>query len=186
MRVLIEQLPPYWHGVPEMRAIQEAIRLHLAEIAQESERIVTDTLIDTMSDERLQAWEKCLEITPEGTIEQRRLYLKSVLRGSGKLNESRIKSVVNALTGGTAIVNFVDSVITIRVLPPGNGEIYLFNDVERALASKIPAHLGLSVVRFYSTWEDIANDFASWNDVKDSFDSWQKVSDYIGLEGDEL
>ena len=185
MRDLLAELPPYWREVPEMRAIQEAIRLCLVDIARESERIVADTLIDTMSNERLSAWEKCLEITPEGTIEQRRLYLKSVLRGSGKLNEAKIQSVVNALTGGTAIVSFADSVITIRVLPPGNGEIYLFNDVERALAPKIPAHLGLSVVRYYSTWEDITNDFASWEDVKNSFDSWQKVSDYIGLEGDE-
>ena len=127
-----------------MRAIQEAIRLCLVDIAWESERIVADTLIDTMSSERLSAWEKCLEITPEGTIEQRRLYLKSVIRGFGKLNEAKIKAIVNTLTGSNAAVRLERGVIMLDIERPINMAAVVLNNIESALNPRIPVHLGLA------------------------------------------
>lgn len=165
-----------------MRAIQEALTAQLLAIADSMEQIVSNTFVDTMTEERISQWERWLAIIPEGNVEQRRLYLKSVLRGSGKLNESRIQTIVNALTGGAAVVSFADGVVTVQVLPPGNGEIYLFTDVERALLPKIPAHLGLKVIRFYSTWQDIADSFDSWGDIANNFGTWKEVYNYTGLE----
>lgn len=182
MRELIQELPPYWHEVPEMRELQRVIQKMFEGIEAESDKILLDTFIDTASEERIVEWEKRLTITPEGTLEQRRLYLKAVIRGFGKLNEEKIKSIVNALTGGDAIVTFEAGVITVRVLPPNNGEIYLFPDVERAIEPRKPAHLGLSVVRYYSTWNDIRDNFNTWGALKDGLETWQAVCDYIGLE----
>ncbi|MBQ2776514.1 MAG: DUF2313 domain-containing protein [Peptococcaceae bacterium] len=179
MRNLIDELPSYWHEVPEMQELQRVIQKLFEGIETESDKILLDAFIDTASEERISEWEKRLTITPTGTLEQRRLYLKAVIRGFGKLNEEKIKSIVNALTGGDAIVTFEAGVITVRVLPPNNGEVYLFPDVERAIEPRKPAHLGLSVVRYYSTWDIIENRFATWDEIKAHFEDWEEVRNYI-------
>lgn len=134
--------------------------------------------IQYCSEERLEEWERALKIQPSGTVEQRKMYMLATLRGQGKLTESKISNIVNAFTGGDAITTLVDSNLVVKVLPPNNGEIFLFPDVERALSALIPAHLGLSVIRFYSTWDDIKTSFATWNDVA-ALPDWDAVKNYI-------
>lgn len=179
MRNLINELPSYWHEVPEMKELQRVIQKLFEDIEIESDKILLDTFIDTASEERISEWEKCLTVIPKGTLEQRRLYLKAVIRGFGKLNEEKVKSIVNALTGGGAIVIFEAGVITVKVLPPNNGEVYLFPDIERALELRKPAHLGLNVVRYYSTWDIIENRFTTWGEIKSHFEDWEEVRNYI-------
>lgn len=179
MKTLMDYLPPYWQEVPEMVAIQESLQAELDKVGLGDEQIVLDTFIATASEERISEWEKRLLIVPKGTLEQRRLYLKSVIRGFGKLDEAKIKSIVNALTGGTAIVTFEAGVIVVKVLPPNNGEVFLFPDIERSLETRKPAHLGLNVVRYYSTWGMIKNRFATWGEVKEHFTNWAGVKNYI-------
>ena len=140
--------------------------------------LYAETTIRYCSEERLAEWERALKVNPEGTLEQRRLFMLATIRGNGKLNEAKINSIVNAFTGGTAIVTLENSVIVVKVLPPHNGEIYLFPDIERSLSQLIPAHLGLSVIRFYSSWGDIKNNLTSWQSVK-NLDDWQDVRDLI-------
>lgn len=184
MRELKSLLPSVWEDIPEMQVLQEALQPEMERLAEQSDQIITDTFVDQLSEERLSEWEKRLTIIPQGNVMQRRLYLKSVIRGFGKLNETKIKSIVNALTEGTAIVTFEDGVIIVRVLPPDNGEIFLFPDVERSLEKRIPVHLGLKVIRYYSTWADIANDFLDWEAVKNNFTDWQDVSNYIKMKNE--
>ncbi len=179
MRELIKELPPYWWEIPEMVSIQNALQSELIELESGFDRIIWDTFIDTASEERISQWEKRLSIVPMGSLEQRRLYLKSVIRGFGKLNEEKIRSIVNALTGGDAIATFEDGVIIVKVLPPNNGSVFLFPDVERSLEPRKPAHLGLRVVRYYSTWGVIANRFADWQEVEEHFDNWSGVKNYL-------
>ena len=76
------------------------------------------------------------------------------------------------------MVSFENSVINVKVLPPNNGEVYRFPDVERALKPLVPAHLGLSVMRYYSTWGDIKNNFGSWDTVERS-ENWNEIKNYI-------
>lgn len=177
---LMRYVPHVYRKFDEFKPIMEAGDLELDLLYPAIESIFTDSIIMYCSEERLSEWEKALGIIPSGTVEERRYFLKAFMRGTGKLNEAKIKSIVEAFTGGEAIVTFIekDSLIDVKVMPPNNGEVFRFPDVERALKPLIPAHLQLSVTRFYSTWGDIKNNFADWNDVM-QFKDWNEVKNWI-------
>lgn len=63
---------------------------------------------------------------------------------------------------------------------PGDGEVFLFTDVRRALLPFVPAHIDLVAEKYYSTWGDIKEGFASWGGVK-AAESWNTVMNYIGV-----
>ena len=177
---LMKYVPHVYRKFDEFKTIMDAGDLELDLLYPAIESIFTDSIIMYCSEERLSEWEKALSIIPTGTVEERRYFVKAFLRGSGKLNEAKIKSIVEAFTGGDAIVTFIEkeSLIDVKVLPPNNGEVYRFPDVERALKPLISAHLQLSVTRFYSTWGDIKNNFADWNAVM-QFTNWDEVRNWI-------
>lgn len=180
MSRLMRLLPGYWQNSPEMIALQEALGGELDVFNSAIDAAYLDARIMTASAERITEWEQDLGILSEGrTLEQRRQFIISIFRGSGKLNEARIKNIVTAFTGGSAIVTFKDGTLTVKVLPPENGEMYMFNDVEKALSVRVPAHLELQVVRYYSTWDDISRDFATWDDVRNNLANWNAVKNYI-------
>lgn len=163
-----------------MQELQKALGGELDELTAVIDKTYLDARILTATAERLTEWENDIGLASKGrTLDQRRQFILSLLRGTGKLNEAKIDSIVNSFTGGRAISTFRDGTLTVKVLPPNNGEIYVFNDVEKSLSVRIPAHIGLSVDRFYSTWGDIKNDFTSWADVRDSFQDWSAVKNYI-------
>lgn len=175
---LIKYIPPFLRKIKEFKAIFDAEDMQINILYPSIESIFAEAIIMYCSEARLIEWEKALGIIPTGTLEERRYYVKAQLRGSGKLNEAKIKSIVEAFTGGDALVTFANSVIDVKVLPPNNGEVYRFPDVERALKPLIPAHLGLSVVRFYSTWGDIKNNYADWNTVAQAT-NWSAIKNWI-------
>jgi hypothetical protein len=175
---LIKYLPPFLQEVKEFKALFDPIDKEIDILHPVIESVFAETIIMYCSEARIKEWEKALNVVPLGTIDERRFFIKALLRGNGKLNEAKIKSIVDAFTGGDAIVELKDSTIIVKVLPPNNGEIFRFPDVERALKPLIPAHLDLSVVRFYSTWDDIKNNFAGWNSVAQSED-WNAVKNWI-------
>lgn len=175
---LIEYLPTYLHEVKELNAIFDAEDIQLKILFPLIESIFNESIIMYCSEARLSQWEKALGVVPMGTVEERRFYIKALLRGNGKLNETKIKSIVEAFTGSEATVAFDDSTIIIKVLTPDNGEIYRFPDVERTLKPLIPAHLGLAVIRFYSTWGDVKRNYASWETVSQS-KNWDELKNWI-------
>lgn len=175
---LLKYLPHFLQEVREFQAVFPPIDDEINILYPYIESIFAEAIIMYCSEERIREWEKNLHIIPTGTLEERRYYIKALLRGSGKLNEAKIKSVVDAFTGGDAIVTLENSTIVVKVLPPENGEVYRFPDVERALKPLVPAHLGLSVIRFYSVWKDISTNFADWATVAE-LDDWSAVRNWI-------
>lgn len=175
---LIKYLPPFLQEVREFKALFDPIDDEIDILYPIIESLFAEAVISYCSEDRIKEWEKALKIVPQGTVDERRLYIKALLRGTGKLNEAKIKSMVDAFTGGDAIVEFKDSTIIVKVLPPNNDDVYRFPDIERALKPLVPAHLGLSVIRFYSTWSDIKNNFADWNAIGESAD-WNAVKNWI-------
>ena len=176
---LIGYLPDSWHKSEEMQEILESDGIEIERLLNKARSIYGDSFILTASESRIKEWEQDLKIIPTGTLEQRRLMILSVLRGAGKLNEPKIKKIVNAFTGGDAIVTFADSTINVQVLPPNNGEVFLFPDIERSISPRKPAHIGLVVERFYSTWGDIKEQFSSWEDLLNSKADWKAVYNHI-------
>ena len=71
-----------------------------------------------------------------------------------------------------------NSTLYIEVLPPRGNKQYKFDNVIKAIEPKVPAHLGLSVKRGYSTWGEIKTNFASWEAVA-SQDDWETIKLYI-------
>lgn len=175
---LMRYLPDFLHDVEELKKILSTEDSEIDLLEPDIDEVFPEKLIMECSEERLSQWEQVLGVEPQGTVEERRYYIKGILNSDGKLNEDKIKDIVASYTGGEAIVTLTGSVIKIQVLPPPNGELYRFEDVERTIKPLKPAHLGLTVERFYSTWGDIKKGFADWAAVK-AMDDWQAVKEYI-------
>lgn len=180
---LITYYPRYYRDVLEMRAILESHGMIADELEENIEQSYYNTFVDLMDDEALADFESFLHIPPDSTktLEERRYYVKGLLAGRGKLNETMIKSVVKSFTGGECLVTFAGSVVTVRIFPPDGGEGFRFEDVEAVLKPLMPAHLGLEIVRFYSTWGNIKNNYTDWAEVK-AEDNWTDIKNWIGGE----
>lgn len=176
---MMDYLPKYWHESPQMQRILESDGLEVDRLLNVIVSIYTDAFILSAGESRIMEWEQDLKIVPTGTLEQRRLFVLSKLSGQGKLNEGTIKTIVKAFTGGDCIVTFENSEIRIKVLPPNNGEVYLFSDVERSIKPRKPAHLGLVVERYYSTWGDIKEQFGGWASLSNGKVDWKAVYHHI-------
>lgn len=173
-------LPEYWHSNHDMIQILQTIADEIVLLHAKYQIIYTNAFILIASESRVREWEKDLKIQPIGSLYQRRLFILSKLRGNGKLNEVSIKSIVSSFTGGyDCIVTFSNSTITVRILPPNNGEVFVFSDIIRTITPRKPAHLGLVVKRYYSTWGDIKDQFTSWQDLNDSKTDWNAVKNHI-------
>lgn len=173
-------LPSYYQGVTEIEAIADAFDLEMVDLQENLSLLPNDASIVTCSESRLTEWEQILGIIPQDRdTTQRRMMILAMLRGSGKLNEDKIKTIVRTFTGGGCIVSFENSTIIVEVAPPEWGEIFLFPDVEKALKPLIPAHLQLSVERYYNTWEDRKNQHTTWNDLKNSYTDWAAVRNKV-------
>lgn len=180
MANLMKLLPAYWQESMEMRELQRVLGDKVDELAEVIDSAYLDARIMTASAERLTEWETDIGLASEGrTLDQRRKFILSLLRGAGKLNEAKISNIVSTFTGGTAVSVFRDGTLTVTISAPSLGETYLFPDVENALSVRVPAHLILKVVRYYSTWGDIRSTASSWGDLRTRFPSWSAVKNYV-------
>ena len=178
---LMGYLPRMFHETLELLAIFKPQEDELRSAYGALKWALEDNFIMSASESRIRQLERALGIIPSGELIERKRFLLSVMRKSisNKLNESVIKNVVKALTGGDAVVTFGNSTVTVKILPPQYDYIIDLNAVSRALQPRIPAHLGLNVVRYYATWADIKNFYASWEALKDALPDWQAVSDTV-------
>jgi hypothetical protein len=106
----------------------------------------------------LDIYEKELKIAPNHSksYEDRRAVVKSRWRGSGKVDSTLIKIVVDAFTNGQVEVGFIDGVITIKFngsfgIPPTMQDVY--NAVEEIK----PAHLAVAYYYKYLLINEIHN-----------------------------
>lgn len=175
---LLGYLPPVIQDYQEIKEIMESQGNEVDRLLDSMNIIISDSFILESSESRIEEWEKRLKISPNGTLSQRRSFILSVLRGIGKLNEQKIKNMVRAFTGGDATITFSESVLDVKILPPANGDVYLFPDVERALLPRIPSHIELMVRRWYSSWNDVKNNYVDWNAIL-TMGSWGEVKKYI-------
>lgn len=135
----------------------------------------------TMDEERVSQWEKILKISPASTstVDMRRSTILARIRGQGKLNTALISNIVNAFTGGSAVSRLKDGVLYVEITPPPTNRQYSFEDVERELKNKTPAHIGLNVTRNYYLWGEMEEQFNTWQNVKDSFSTWEDILLYV-------
>lgn len=178
---MIGYFPPILSAIREFQAIVDAEYPEYNDLAASGERVLNDAYLLTMGEERIEQWEKVLGITvmEDSTVQDRRDVVIARIRGQGKLNTALINSIVNAFTGGTALSWVEDSVLYVEITPPPGNKQYKFENVEQELHKKVPAHIGLKVMRNYAEWIDIKNNFATWNDVKSDLDTWTDVMFFV-------
>lgn len=171
-------------AIKEFQAIINSEYPEIEALHEGNERVLADAYLTTMTEERIEQWEKILKIQPieNSTIEDRRDTILARIRGQGKLNTALINSIVNTFTGGTAISYIVDSVLYVEITPPPENKQYQFTNVEQELALKVPSHLGLRVARNYYTWNDIITYAPTWQRVYNSFETWEDVYLYVPFE----
>ena len=171
-------------AIKEFQAIINSEYPEIEALHEGNERVLADAYLTTMTEERIEQWEKILKIQPieNSTIEDRRDTILARVRGQGKLNTALINSIVNTFTGGTAISYIVDSVLYVEITPPPENKQYQFTNVEQELALKVPSHLGLRVARNYYTWNDIITYAPTWQRVYNSFETWEDVYLYVPFE----
>ncbi|MWC26624.1 putative phage tail protein [Paenibacillus sp. MMS18-CY102] len=111
---------------------------------------------------------------PTKTLEDRRAVIKSKMRGSGKADAALIQLVVNSWTNGGVDISFEDGVITVTFNDvtgiPSN-----MNDVKAAIELVKPAHLPITFIFNYMTWDELDAKGLTWNEL-----------DALGLTWDEF
>lgn len=152
-------------------------------------KVLNDSFINTSSSEAVLRYENFLNLKGVGTLEQRKNYVISLIQKGNKLDEQSIKSIVTAITGSNCMVEFFleqqagnpnrgQNLLLVTVFSPDSSREYRYEDIERALQPLIPAHINLSVVKYFATWGDIANGVTNWQEVKD-MGTWDDVYSYM-------
>lgn len=178
---MLDYYPEVIKQIIEFKALMYSEGFEIDFIKSDINLTLNDAYLSTMSESRIVEWENLLKLSykPDNTIEDRRARIIASIRGKGKLNTSLINSIVGSFTnGGTAKSYIEDSVLHVKVNPPVGDKQYKFPNVEEALRSSVPAHLGLVVTRNYATWNEIAKNFANWNSVRE-LENWDDLKLYV-------
>ena len=179
-----ERMKSYWpeaiRKILEFQAIAKAEGFEVDFLKNDIELVVNEAYLSTMGEERVSEWEKELGIAPgsEESLQDRRDTIIARIRGQGKLNTELINSIVGAFTGGIAESYIKDSVLYVKITPPPGNKQYKFANVVQELNKKVPAHLGISVTRNYSTWGEVAENYADWNAIN-QLNTWEDLMMYI-------
>ena len=168
-------------AVDALRAVNDVVGHELDNARARGALLNNNAFLFWMDESRLAEWENSLEIdVPENsTVEERRNVIIAKIRGQNKFNVSNIKSIVKTFTGGDAEVTIADGVISVKVLPPNNGQLYNQSALVWELKNKIPAHMQLNIERYYSTWGDVKNNETSWQSIRSGYTNWDALKDKI-------
>ena len=173
---MLNYYPDVIKRILEFQALIGAEGIEVDDVSNEIDILVNEAYLTTMGEDRIAEWEKALGIiySKDDTLDDRRDVIIARIRGQGKLNTATISAIVNAFTGGTAISYFENSTIYVKITPPPDNKQYKFENVEREIRKKKPAHLDLVVTRNYSTWGDVKNHYASWNTIN-QLSNWEEL-----------
>lgn len=177
---MLSYYPEVIRQILEFQALMKTEGFEIDLLKQDIDLAYNEAYLSTMSESRVASWEKALKITPnsDDSLQDRRDTIISRIRGQGKLNTNLIDSIVGAFTEGTAVSHIENGVLYVKVSPPPNNKLYKFDNVVQELRNKVPAHLDISVTRNYSTWNDIAVNFADWNSVSKLTD-WEEFKLFL-------
>lgn len=186
---LINYLPDFLQDILEFNVIYDIEDLLLDKLYSNVEKVKNDMFIKSASNDSITRLEKFLRIKGQGTLEQRKSYLISLLQKGKKLNEQKIKRIANTITGSDCIITFYGAdelnnpehgygLIKVQVLSPDNSKDYRYEDIARALKTLVPGHIKLLVIKYYSTWSDVISNYDNWSAIH-SAEDWQIIKDYI-------
>ena len=177
---MLNYYPEVIKQILEFQALMKTEGFEIDFLKNDIDISVNEAYLTTMGENRIKQWEQLLKITPDDsdTLQDRRDSVIARIRGQGKLNTALINSIVSAFTEGTADSYIQDSVLYVKITPPPNNKQYKFENVDRELHNRQPAHLGLSVTRNYATWKEVMENYTDWNTVA-QLNAWNDLMLYI-------
>lgn len=184
---MLNYYPEVIKAIREFQWLIATQSLEVEEMHRELTKLLENAYIDTADETRLAEWESFLGIVPleqgdddlETWLSDRRATILARLYKTQKLNTASIADIVSIFTGGTAISYFKDGTVYVIITPPKDNKQYKFENVERELRKKIPAHLMFQCDRNYYTWLQTKNSCETWEDVKNNFATWEEVLLYV-------
>lgn len=176
-----EYYPQVLRSILEFKAIIDGEYPEFDQLSRANEEVLSNAYLSTMDETRIAQWESILGIIPisGSTAEDRRDVILARIRGQGKLNTEVINRIVGTFTGGTANSWIKDGTLYVSITAPPNNKPYIFENVEKELANKIPAHLKLDVSRNYITWAEVQKSYTTWDGVHTSCANWENVLLFI-------
>lgn len=187
---LLEYLPEFLRDIREFKVILNTESIQYSQLMYSINKNLNNNFLDTMTIEVIERLEKFLGVIGEGTLEQRRNYLRALFKKGEKLNEASIRTIIKTITGSEAIIKFYtgseieapfqgQGTLSIRVLSPDSSINYRFEDVARTILPLIPAHIKLELIKYFATWADIKNSYTNWDVLKSGAESWATLYSYI-------
>lgn len=177
---MLNYYPQVVQQILEFQALIKSEGFEIDFLKSDIQLLVNEAYLTKMGKERVASWEKALGMyySTGDTLQDRQDAIVARIRGQGKLNTESINAIVDAFTGGTAVSYIKNSVLHVKISPPPENKQFKFDNVKRELAKKVPAHLGLEVMRNYATWGEIKNNFYDWNRVN-QLASWEELSLWV-------
>ncbi|PIC72440.1 putative phage tail protein [Sporosarcina sp. P17b] len=164
--MLNNYLPKYERGSRAFNEIIGAYDKEFRRLEQDTEIVNRNMFLDTAI-ERLNIYERDLGIEPINDLDyrQRREQISSRNRASfAQTTEEIIKIVASGYSNGEVEVNPTETVGLYEVRFVGTrGAPDNLPGLKKALDIIIPAHLGLTYIFTYNTWDSISH--LTWNDV---------------------
>ena len=169
--------PQVIQSIVEFQAIINSEYPEFDTLSDNRERLVSDAYLLTMSQERVEQWEKVFNIRPleSSTIDDRRETIIARIRGQGKLNTSLIKSIVKTFTGAGCNTWIADSTLYIRLYPSRTGKKYQVENIIQEIKMKLPSHLGYDISQAWQYWADVNSKYTSWGGVRALYANWEDV-----------
>ena len=148
----------YWGNDEVQKFIYEKLSDRLNWLEGIFEEIVNNAYIKDMDDESLSKLEKEFKIKPDGemTLEDRKDFLLSILRGIGVTNVEKLKNIAKTYECGDieVIQNYSSYSIIIKFVSI-LGIPKRLNDLKKAIEKVVPCHLGISYEIKYNLLNDL-------------------------------
>ena len=148
----------YWGSDEVQKLIYEKLTDRLNWLEGIFEEIVNNAYIKDMNEEALSRIEKEFKIRPDNdmTLEERKEFLLSILRGIGVTNVEKLKNIAKSYECGDieVIQNYSSYSIIIKFVSV-KGIPKRVNDLKKAIEKVIPCHLGVSYEFKYNILQDL-------------------------------
>ena len=148
----------YWGNDDVQKFIYEKLTNRLNWLEGIFEEIVNNAYIKDMNEEALTRIEKEFKIKSDSemTLEERKEYLLSILRGIGVTNIERLKIIAKSYDCGDieVIQNYSSYSIIIKFVSI-LGIPKRLNDLKKAIEKVVPCHLGISYEFKYNILNDL-------------------------------
>jgi hypothetical protein len=171
---LLGYLPEYWHGIREMKLLQEGLAFEVGQTQLACEDLLRQYFVGTAT-WGLAWWERefALATDPSMSLEWRREIIRAKIRGTGTATRQMIISAAATFSGGDVnVIEYPDEgrfevvFIGVKGIPANiSGFIRMLEEIK-------PAHLSYTLRYTFTVWNNLVSltwgeaGSKTWSDLK--------------------